>query len=85
MVNCAALYERSEQEAVYAPWVSGFAAALKQSDEGAYVNFLSDEGPARIRAAYPGPTWDRLAAIKRQYDPTNLCRINQNIPPATRA
>lgn len=36
-------------------------------------------------AAYPGPTWDRLAAIKRRYDPTNLFRLNQNIPPAADA
>jgi hypothetical protein len=85
MVNCAALYERIDQAATYAPWVTGFAAALKQKDEGAYVNFLVDEGPARIRAAYPGRTWDRLAAIKRRYDPTNLFRLNQNIPPETNA
>jgi hypothetical protein len=85
MVNCAALYERLEQESVYAPWVTGFAAALKQSDEGAYVNFMTDDGPARIRAAYPGRTWARLAEIKRRYDPTNLFRLNQNIPPATEA
>ena len=37
---------------------------------------------ARVREAYPGPAWDRLAAIKRRYDPTNLFRLNQNIPPA---
>jgi len=85
MVNCAALYERADQEAVYGPWVSSFAAALKQGDEGAYVNFLTDEGPERVRAAYPGSTWDRLAAIKRHYDPTNLFRLNQNIPPAASA
>jgi FAD/FMN-containing dehydrogenase len=82
MVNCAALYDRPDQDAVYAPWVSGFAAALKQSDSGAYVNFLVDEGEARIRDAYPGKTWDRLRSIKRRYDPTNLFRLNQNIPPA---
>jgi FAD/FMN-containing dehydrogenase len=83
MVNCAALYERTDQEPVYAPWVNGFAAALKQSDGGAYVNFLTDEGPARIRAAYPGATWDRLRKIKARYDPTNFFRLNQNIPPAS--
>ena len=82
MVNCAALYERTDQEPVYAPWVNGFAAALKQSDAGAYVNFLTDEGPARIRAAYPGATWDRLRKIKSRYDPSNFFRLNQNIPPA---
>ena len=48
-----------------------------------YVNFLGDEGEARVREAYPGSTWDRIAAIKARYDPTNLFRLNQNIPPAT--
>jgi FAD/FMN-containing dehydrogenase len=45
------------------------------------VNFLGDEGEGRIRDAYPGPTWDRLVAVKARYDPTNLFRLNQNIPP----
>jgi FAD/FMN-containing dehydrogenase len=61
--------------------VSDFAVALHQGDAGAYVNFLGNEGDARVRAAYPGTTWDRLVAIKRRYDPTNLFRLNQNIPP----
>ncbi|HEY4581201.1 MAG TPA: BBE domain-containing protein, partial [Candidatus Acidoferrales bacterium] len=81
MVNVAALYERPDQKAAQEAWVTDFAAALRQSDGGAYVNFLGDEGEARIRAAYPGLTWDRLAAIKGRYDPTNLFRRNQNIPP----
>ena len=46
------------------------------------MNFLNDEGEARVRDAYPGPTCDRLAAVKRRYEPTNLFRLNQNIPPA---
>ena len=82
MVNCAAICERPDEVAVYEPWVTGFASALRQGDAGAYVNFLADEGSARVRAAYPGATWDRLAAIKRRYDPTNLFRLNQNIPPS---
>ncbi|MBI4786809.1 MAG: FAD-binding oxidoreductase [Chloroflexi bacterium] len=82
MVNVAAFYEGPEDRVVRDGWVSSFAAALRQRDDGVYVNFLGDEGPARIRAAYPGATWDRLAAIKRRYDPTNLFRLNQNIPPA---
>ena len=82
MVNCAAICERPEEMAIHAPWVTGFAAALRQGDAGAYVNFLADEGPTRVRAAYPGATWDRLVAIKRRYDPTNLFRLNQNIPPS---
>jgi FAD/FMN-containing dehydrogenase len=49
---------------------------------GAYVNFMGDEGEDAVRAAYPDGTWDRLAAIKRRYDPDNLFRLNQNVPPA---
>jgi FAD/FMN-containing dehydrogenase len=82
MVNVAALYEKPEEKATHESWAASFSAALRQGDNGVYVNFLGDEGPARIRAAYPGRTWDRLAGIKRRYDPTNLFRLNQNIPPA---
>ncbi|MEW5958270.1 MAG: FAD-binding oxidoreductase [Chloroflexota bacterium] len=82
MANVAALYERPDEAARHAAWVTDFAAALRQGEPGAYVGFLGDEGAARIREAYPGSTWDRLAAIKRRYDPTNLFRLNQNIPPA---
>ncbi len=82
MANVAAIYGHPEEKAVHEAWVDEFAAALRQGDSGAYVNFLSDEGEARIREAYPGSTWDRLVAIKKRYDPTNLFRLNQNIPPA---
>jgi hypothetical protein len=82
MVNVAAMYGRPEEAEVYEPWVSTLAAALRQGDGGAYVNFLGNEGEARVRAAYPGATWERLAAIKARYDPTNLFRLNHNIPPA---
>jgi FAD/FMN-containing dehydrogenase len=82
MVNLAAFYDGPADQAVRKAWVDDFAAALRQDDSGAYVNFLGDEGQARVRQAYPGSTWDRLRAIKASYDPTNLFRLNQNIPPA---
>jgi FAD/FMN-containing dehydrogenase len=82
MVNVAAFYDGPQDRAVRDAWVSDFAATLEQGDAGAYVGFLADEGEERIRAAYPGPTWDRLASVKAKYDPTNLFRLNQNIPPA---
>lgn len=47
---------------------------------GAYVNYLGDEGEARVRAAY-GANYDRLALIKKKYDPTNFFHHNQNIKP----
>jgi FAD/FMN-containing dehydrogenase len=83
MVNLAALYEKPEEKITHEAWVTDFAAALQQTDRGLYVNFLGDEGETRVRAAYPGPTWDRLASIKARYDPTNLFRLNQNIPAAS--
>jgi FAD/FMN-containing dehydrogenase len=81
MVNVAAMHEQEEASTQEA-WVTGLAAALRQGSDGAYVNFLAEDGQERIREAYPGPTWERLAAIKRRYDPTNLFRLNHNIAPA---
>jgi hypothetical protein len=49
--------------------------------QGAYLNFMMEEGEDRIRATY-GDNYDRLAAIKKKYDPTNFFRVNQNIKPA---
>jgi len=82
MVALGAVYEHAAETPRHEKWVSDFAAALRQGDAGVYVNFLGDEGEARVRDAYPGSTWERLAAIKARYDPTNLFRRNQNIPPA---
>ena len=82
MVNVAAFHDGTDADrARRQAWVEELSQALNQGDDSAYVNFLSDEGPERVRAAYPGTTWDRLVEIKRTYDPTNLFRLNQNIPP----
>jgi hypothetical protein len=82
MVNLAAFYEGEEDKVRRQTWVDEFASAIDQGDRGEYVNFVGDEGEAGVRAAYPGATWDRLAAIKAAYDPENLFRRNQNVPPA---
>jgi hypothetical protein len=84
MVNVAAISATVDEVPVHEAWAAEFATTLRQADPGVYVNFLADEGEERIRAAYPGATWDRLAAIKQRYDPGNLFHLNQNIPPASK-
>lgn len=82
MVNLAAIFGSIDEAPAHTAWVEQFAADLRQSDAGAYVGFIADEGQDRVHDAYPGKTWDRLAAIKARYDPTNLFHLNQNVPPA---
>jgi FAD/FMN-containing dehydrogenase len=50
---------------------------------GAYVNFMMEEGEARVKATY-GENFDKLAAIKAKYDPHNLFKVNQNIKPSVK-
>jgi FAD/FMN-containing dehydrogenase len=84
LVNVAAFYNGPDDRLVRETWTREFAAALHQGNTGVYVGFVGDEGESRVRAAYPGSTWDRLSAIKAQYDPANLFRLNHNITPGTR-
>ena len=81
MVALGAVYEDAEEGPEHDAWVTDFMRALQDGSPGVYVNFVGDEGDARVREAYPGATWDRLAEVKRRYDPTNLFRLNQNIRP----
>jgi FAD/FMN-containing dehydrogenase len=63
-------------------WVKGYYEALQPySESGGYVNFMADDDQGRIRDNYKG-NYDRLASIKRRYDPDNLFHLNQNIAPA---
>ena len=65
MVNIAALLGRTtEDRRRRAAWVDEFSRDLEQGDDGAYVNFVADEGESAVHAAYPGATWDRLVAVK---------------------
>ena len=83
MINVAAIYDPSTSErSEHAAWARGLSAELDDGDPGAYAGLLADEGEERVRAAYPGATWERLAAVKATYDPDNVFRLNQNIPPA---
>jgi hypothetical protein len=63
-------------------WAKGATDALGP-DAPAYVNFTGEGGADRVQASYPKDTYERLVAIKDRYDPANLFRLNQNIPPST--
>jgi FAD/FMN-containing dehydrogenase len=82
LVTVGAAFGRRDEASRHAAWAARSLDALGWGGGGAYVNFLGDEGPVRVRAAYPGATWDRLRGVKRRYDPGNLFRANHNIAPA---
>ena len=65
-------------------WARETAAALEPwSLGGGYVNYMqADEPIERVRAAFGAEAFERLQALKRRYDPENVLRRNQNIPPA---
>jgi hypothetical protein len=64
-------------------WVRAYHEALEPySSEGGYINFMDGDDQGRIRANYRG-NYERLGAVKAEYDPANLFRLNQNIKPAT--
>jgi FAD/FMN-containing dehydrogenase len=81
MGNVAAFYTGPDDLARTTAWVEGVTRDLRDGGD-AYVNFVADEGPAGVRAAYPPATYARLAEIKRRYDPDNVFRRNQNVEPA---
>jgi hypothetical protein len=62
-------------------WVRGMFHALEPHSRGVYVNFTSDDASERVRVAYTGQQWTRLAALKAKSDPANFFRMNANILP----
>ncbi len=64
-------------------WARDLHEAMEPSlTGGTYVNFLTDEGEDGVRSAYGADKFDRLVALKDEYDPCNLFRLNQNIRPS---
>ena len=73
--------DAAEDAAVHSAWTESLWQTIRPEGSGVYVNFLQAEGAARVHDAYPPATYARLAEIKRKYDPQNMFRFNQNIPP----
>jgi FAD/FMN-containing dehydrogenase len=81
-MNVHTRWEAAADDARCIGWAREFfAAAAPYAAGGVYINFLTEDEGARIREAY-GPNYPRLVEIKNRYDPHNLFRHNQNIPPS---
>jgi FAD/FMN-containing dehydrogenase len=64
-------------------WTREYADTVKPyTTGGVYLNFIGDEGAERVREAYGPAKWQRLVALKDEWDPENVFRLNQNIPPS---
>jgi FAD/FMN-containing dehydrogenase len=81
LVNVAAFYRDVSTRDAHREWAHSFARSLQPDDDAAYVGFLAGDEVERLRATYPGATWERLARVKATYDPENVFRLNHNVPP----
>jgi FAD/FMN-containing dehydrogenase len=82
VMNVHGRWETAAEDQAGIAWAREFyQACIPYATGGAYVNFLTAEEGARVQTAF-GPNYSRLARIKKEYDPTNLFRLNQNIRPA---
>ena len=80
-INIMPAWSESSLEAKCIDGARGFASALEVfGASDAYVNYLGNDGASAVRAAY-GANYERLAALKKKYDPDNFFRFNQNIAP----
>jgi FAD/FMN-containing dehydrogenase len=83
-VSAMATWQDAGLDDVHIAWARETAAAIEpwSWSGGGYVNYMqADEPIERVRAAFGAEAFDRLQALKRRYDPTNLLRRNQNVPP----
>jgi FAD/FMN-containing dehydrogenase len=82
-VSAMAVWADSSDDAEHVEWARDTAAVVEPWSLGAgYANYMqADEPIERVRAAFGADAFDRLQAMKRRYDPTNVLRRNQNIPP----
>ena len=78
-----AMWENPEDTEANVEWARSFRRDIADyATGGVYLNFIGDEGEDRVRAAFGEEKFRRLAAIKGEWDPTNVFRGNQNIKPA---
>ena len=83
VLSCGAAAQQPANAPALKQWAQDYWTAIHPFNlPGAYANFMmDDEGDARVRAAYGG-NYERLARLKKKYDPANLFHVNQNVRPA---
>jgi FAD/FMN-containing dehydrogenase len=79
IVSC--WFDPAEDPAPHHAWTESLWEKVRGDGDGVYVNFLENEGEARVREAYGSANFERLREVKAKYDATNLFRFNQNIRP----
>jgi len=78
-----AVWEDSADNEANIAWTKNYRRDIaRYTNGGTYLNFIGDEGQDRVRAAFGPANYDRLAAVKAEYDPANVFKANQNIRPA---
>jgi FAD/FMN-containing dehydrogenase len=83
ILNILGMWMDAAETRRHVAWArESFQAVQPYSTGRPYLNFLGDEGEARIRAAYGDRKYARLVELKNKYDPNNLFRLNQNIRPS---
>jgi FAD/FMN-containing dehydrogenase len=82
-MNVHTRWEKPEDDASSVAWAREFFEATAPfATGGVYVNFVSED-EERVQAAY-GANFERLAVLKKKYDPDNVFRVNQNVAPAAK-
>lgn len=85
ILNLLANWSDPSADAANIAWVRALFHTLRPAMKpGVYINFMSGDEQDRVPEAYH-QRWDRMVTVKSHYDPTNLFRLNQNVPPRTPA
>lgn len=83
LMNVHGRWETAAEDERCIAWTrSLFSATAPFATGGVYVNFITEDEHDRVRAAYRPEAWKRLTEVKKKWDPQNIFRTNQNIPPA---
>ena len=81
VLNVHGRWESTAEDRICIDWARAFfKASAPYASAGAYVNFMTEDEGERVTAAY-GSNYDRLAQLKKRFDPDNVFHLNHNIKP----